>query len=364
MRRQNPAITALLLALILTTLALGACGGSSPAAAPPAEIASPTTPPTAEPTATPQPTATATATAEPTATPPPTETPSPTPTPRTITLAVAPELEAETAAALAESDDASYIWRLSVEDDPAALLAEGRADLAVGNIEGTVVREEPLAFMVPFTTNWEQIGTADAEAILANGHNLIQVVPWSAMTPDNKALRVNGLHPTDPDYPYRERWSLAAAPGNEEAAAALAPLLLEALHHCPPFVSPRSVTSTTTAPPPTSSRPPAIWPIPSPASNTSSKRPTTPLPIWRRPWATWANRRPSAIRFVPRRKQPSRWPSAASISCRWPTTTLRIMDPKRCYRASTCSTPPAWRRSAAVQTRRPPTHPTSPRSTA
>ena len=233
MRRQNPAITALLLALILTTLALGACGGSSPAAAPPAEIASPTTPPTAEPTATPQPTATATATAEPTATPPPTETPSPTPTPRTITLAVAPELEAETAAALAESDDASYIWRLSVEDDPAALLAEGRADLAVGNIEGTVVREEPLAFMVPFTTNWEQISTADAEAILANGHNLIQVVPWSAMTPDNKALRVNGLHPTDPDYPYRERWSLAAAPGNEEAAAALAPLLLEALAPLP-----------------------------------------------------------------------------------------------------------------------------------
>ena len=236
MRRQNPAIAALLLALFLATLALGACGGSSPTAAPSAEVVSLTTLPTTEPTATPQPTATTepTATAEPTATPPPTETSSPTPTPRAITLAVAPELEAETAAALTEFDDASYVWQLIVEDDPAAMLAEGRADLIVArNIEGTIVREEPLAFMIPFTTNWEQISAADAEAILANGHNLIRVVPWSAMTPDNKALRVDGLHPTDPDYPYRERWSLTAAPGNEEAAAALAPLLSEALAPLP-----------------------------------------------------------------------------------------------------------------------------------
>jgi len=232
MKQRNTAVAAFLLTLILAVLALGACGGPPTTTTSPAQATSPTIPATPEPTATPQPTATAepTATIEPSATPPPTETPAPAPTPQTVTLVVAPELEAETAAALAEIDDASHRWQLIVKDDPAAILTEGRADLAIARgTEGTLVREEPLAFMVPFTYDWEQISAADAEAILANGHSLIRVVPWSAMTPDNKAMRVDGLHPTDPDYPYREHWSLAAAPGYEEAAAALAPLLSDAL---------------------------------------------------------------------------------------------------------------------------------------
>ncbi|HRO24463.1 MAG TPA: CapA family protein, partial [Promineifilum sp.] len=236
MRQRNTAVAALLFTLILTVLALSACGGPSTTTTSPAQATSPTIPATPEPTATPQPTATAepTATIEPSATPPPTETPTPSPTPQTVTLVVAPEFEAETAAALVGVDYVSHRWQLIVEDDPAAILAEGRADLAIARgTEGTLVREEPLAFMVPFTYDWEQISAADAEAILANGHSLIRVVPWSAMTPDNKAMRVDGLHPTDPDYSYREYWSLVAAPGYEEAAAALAPLLSDALAPLP-----------------------------------------------------------------------------------------------------------------------------------
>jgi len=95
------------------------------------------------------------------------------------------------------------------------------------------VRDEPLAFAVPFTTNWELLNAAEAEAILTNGHNLVRPIPWSAMTPDNKALRVDGLHPTDPHYPYRATWSLVAAPGYETAAGDLAPLLAEALAPLP-----------------------------------------------------------------------------------------------------------------------------------
>ncbi len=236
MRQRNTAVAALLFTLILTVLALSACGGPSTTTTSPAQATSPTIPATPEPTATPQPTATAepTATIEPSATPPPTETPTPSPTPQTVTLVVAPEFEAETAAALVGVDDVSHRWQLIVEDDPAAILAEGRANLAIArDADGAVVREEPLAFMVPFTYDWEQISAADAEAILANGHSLIRVVPWSAMTPDNKAMRVDGRHPTDPDYPYREHWSLVAAPGYEEAAAALAPLLSDALAPLP-----------------------------------------------------------------------------------------------------------------------------------
>lgn len=236
MKQRNTAVAAFLLTLILTVLALGACSGPPTTTTPPTQTISPTIPATPEPTAIPQPTVKAepTATIEPSATPPPTETPTPAPTPQAVTLVVAPEFEAETAAALAEIDDASHRWQLIVEDDPAAILVEGRADLAIArDADGAIVREEPLAFMVPFTYDWEQISAADAEAILANDHSLIRVVPWSAMTPDNKAMRVDGRHPTDPDYPYRERWSLVAAPGYEEAAAALAPLLSDTLAPLP-----------------------------------------------------------------------------------------------------------------------------------
>lgn len=232
MRQRITAFAALFTTLFLAMFAISACGGSSTATLPPAEFASQTTTDTPTHTATPEPKATPppTATAEPSATPTSTATPSPTPTPQPVILAVPPDLETGTSAALAEFDATTYQWQLSVEDDPKAALAEGRADLVVvRGEEGTVVREEPLAFSVPFTTNWELINAAQAEAILANGHNLVRAIPWSAMTPDNKALRVDGLHPTDPDYPYRERWSLAAAPGYEEATAELAPLLSEAL---------------------------------------------------------------------------------------------------------------------------------------
>lgn len=40
----------------------------------------------------------------------------------------------------------------------------------------------------------------------------VRVIPWSAMKPDIKALRVDGQHPTR-IYPYRQTWSLSAAPG-------------------------------------------------------------------------------------------------------------------------------------------------------
>jgi poly-gamma-glutamate synthesis protein (capsule biosynthesis protein) len=43
-------------------------------------------------------------------------------------------------------------------------------------------------------------------------------MPWAEILPDQKALRVNGRHPTDPDYPYQQSWSLLATAGYETAA--------------------------------------------------------------------------------------------------------------------------------------------------
>jgi poly-gamma-glutamate synthesis protein (capsule biosynthesis protein) len=238
-QRYNPIAAVWHLFLILL-IALTACADVPAATVPPVVVGEtaatpgPTQPP--NPTSTIEPTATVepTATTKPTTTPPPTETPTPTPTPQPITLAVAPELQENVAAAIEQLAGTAYRIDMMVNEDPAAILAEGTAQLALGRgVDGTVVRDEPLAFTVPFTTNWELIGAADAEAILANGHSLVQVLPWSAMTPDNKALRVDGLHPTDPDYPYRETWSLVAAAGYEAVATDLAPGLTEALAPLP-----------------------------------------------------------------------------------------------------------------------------------
>jgi poly-gamma-glutamate synthesis protein (capsule biosynthesis protein) len=237
-KRAIPTVT--VLTALFLTLALTSCGRETPASieapAPPvAEGASATPEPTAaQPTAIPL-----TATAEPSATPIPTETPTPTPTPQPLTLAVSPEWESAVAAALQQveedgGDNSQWEFLIEIADDPSVALAEGRADLAmIRGDSGPVIREEPLVFAVPFTTNWEFIGAADAEAILAGGHNLVKVIPWSAMAPANKALRVDGRHPTDTDYPYRASWSLAAATGFETAAAELAPVLTAALSPLP-----------------------------------------------------------------------------------------------------------------------------------
>lgn len=228
------------LIIILQGIILTACSGSTatvqpPIIAPEATPADATSEPvpttTTNPTDTPQPTASLTVT------PPPTETSTPTPTPEPVTLAVPAEWEAQVGEALTRAGDAlpsGYRWTATAADDPTAELAAGSAQAALlRGAEGIVVREEPLAFTVPFTTNWESLSPADADAILANGHHLVRVIPWSSMVPADKALRVNGLHPTDTDYPYRESWSLVAADGYATAVAELAPALAAELAPLP-----------------------------------------------------------------------------------------------------------------------------------
>ena len=220
-------------------LLLAACGSPAPAAIAPTVAATPavivaTAASSPEATATTAPTATD----EPTPTPDPTATPEPTATPQPLTLALPPAWEPRVAAALPDAET-GYALTLLPTDDPAAALAEGRAGLAVRRVTDgdtaadLIVRREPIAFAVPFTTNWELLNNAEAQAILTGGHNLVRAIPWSAMTPDSKALRVDGLHPTDGEYPFHEAWALVAAPGSETAAEALAPALTAALAPLP-----------------------------------------------------------------------------------------------------------------------------------
>lgn len=172
-------------------------------------------------------------TATPDPSPTPTATPLPTATPQPITFSVPPRWEGPVSEVLAELDasgSAAYAWQLLVEEEPMG----GQSSLKLVPGAGDyLVREEPLAFTVPFTTNWEAISGADADAILANGHSLVRVIPWSEMDRTNKALRVDGRHPTDPDYPYREKWSLVVAEGYEAAAGDLLPDLATSLAPLP-----------------------------------------------------------------------------------------------------------------------------------
>jgi poly-gamma-glutamate synthesis protein (capsule biosynthesis protein) len=96
----------------------------------------------------------------------------------------------------------------------------------VENGAGSLVWQEPIVLAVPFTTEWENITQAEAEAIFANGHALVTVLPWSEMTPALKPLRVDGRFPTDPNYPFQNRLSLQAEVGD---AAELLPILQAAL---------------------------------------------------------------------------------------------------------------------------------------
>lgn len=234
MKAKHLFSAAVLTALLLLVAACGAPAAvpaaSLPTIAPPTAEPSTLTPPTATP---PEPTTAPSATPEPTATAQPTATPEPTAAPQPVTLAASSEW-VTLLAPIAADTSAGYAWSVRIVDDPAAALAAGEAQLALKRGgDGIVVRQEPLAFAVPFTTNWELLNAAEADAILAGGHNLVRVIPWSAMTPDNKALRVDGRHPTDADYPYRETWSLVAGPEQTAAAAALAPLLTVALAPLP-----------------------------------------------------------------------------------------------------------------------------------
>ncbi len=100
------------------------------------------------------------------------------------------------------------------------------ADITLVNEEGAFeVQREAAALVVPFTSARQAIGLEEAMTVVKEGHEQIAVMPWSEMPLGMKALRVDGRLPADADYPLQEVWSLQAAPGYEETAAALLPFM-------------------------------------------------------------------------------------------------------------------------------------------
>ncbi len=166
---------------------------------------------TPTPTVSPSPTATVT--------PPPTSTPRP-----TLVVAVPTQwLEvAETAVSQLNQTNSSWFWQVSQQEDGAAALAAAQAHIAlINHAEGQLVWQEPIALTVPFTYNWFEATADEVHRIQAGNHPIARAVPWSQMTPDQKALRVQGMLPADPNYPLQDSWSLWAATGYETAVSPL-----------------------------------------------------------------------------------------------------------------------------------------------
>ena len=147
-------------------------------------------------------------------------TPAPAPTTRPIlTLALPPAWQTAGEAAIIQLEAAGAAWDWQLTD------AAGAQIRLVDDDSGVFVRQEPLVLAVPFTTDWEATSQQNAQDILQNGHELVTVLPWSELQPTQKALRIDGRFPTDPDYPFQKSWSLLAEPGLETVAAELATLL-------------------------------------------------------------------------------------------------------------------------------------------
>jgi hypothetical protein len=184
--------------------------------------------PTATPTAVPPtltPTPTPTATATPTATPLP-----------GARLVVPPGWETAVVGAMSDFPS-GWHWSLLSDTDPLALLAAGQADLALStetaDFYHALVYQEPIALSVPFLSEWAETNRQQANDILANGHAVVQIMPWSEMRANRKALRIDGRSPADPDYPLQQAWYLVGTGGMETAVDALLPLLQTALQPAP-----------------------------------------------------------------------------------------------------------------------------------
>lgn len=163
----------------------------------------------------------------PTVTATPTTIPSPTPWPE-VRVAVPEYLTGNVQNAIEQLTTGRDTWRWRIMDQ-----GESADVRLVPGPESLPAGQRAIALTVPFSTDWEAVSLAEAEEIVANGHDLVAIMDWAEMPPWRKALRVEGLLPAEPDYPIKQEWSLDAAPGYESAAQELGQVLSDIVHYDP-----------------------------------------------------------------------------------------------------------------------------------
>lgn len=161
--------------------------------------------------------------------PEPTLTPAP---PLPLILGVPPQWAHAAAQAVEHLTEAGSNWEWVVESstEPNENLQQGIFDLVLlHDPDGVPVGSRPLSLAVPLSSSWVQISLPDAEQILTEGSPYVAVMDWSEITPNMRSLLVDGRHPSDPNYPLRDEWSLHSSPGFESVAEELAPWLNQEL---------------------------------------------------------------------------------------------------------------------------------------
>jgi hypothetical protein len=159
----------------------------------------------------------------------PTSTAEPTPIPNLI-LGVPPELAETASAVLSDAAKLEFNWviQLNPSTPDQSQLERGEIDLALlPDADGIPISDRALVLAVPFDSDWSDLSLDEAQEIAAQGSPFIATLDWHDISPDLRALRVDGVHPGEEGYPLRRSWSLHARPGLEAAAQALAPLLAE-----------------------------------------------------------------------------------------------------------------------------------------
>lgn len=168
--------------------------------------------------------------------PPDTPVPDPTRLPRTYVLKV-PSVWAEVgvqAIAQVNSLTDQRTWQLDVGEPSRYDLDAGWADaILVQDQEGIFAGQHAIALAVPFTSIWDGVTLQQAESILADGSEFIQVMDWAEMQPTLKSVLIEGLHPSETGYPLQQSWSLHATAEAEQAMGPLALALRAGIEHDP-----------------------------------------------------------------------------------------------------------------------------------
>ena len=116
--------------------------------------------------------------------------------------------------------ESNYHWELAQDSASANLIiSTDPGDYPAGY--------RPLVLTVPITAEWDQLSLEEANALLLTGHPIIEVHDILELTPKNKAIKIDGFGPFDPNYPLLQKWSIIHEEGVENAAEELSVLLLQ-----------------------------------------------------------------------------------------------------------------------------------------
>jgi poly-gamma-glutamate capsule biosynthesis protein CapA/YwtB (metallophosphatase superfamily) len=152
--------------------------------------------------------------------------------PHTLVLGVESRWTSATAMALASltPDDLPSEVVLKPVEPSFKLLETGYVDLLLLPDSGGIpVTDRAIALAVPWTSEWEQVSKHEAQALLEDNSPFVVRVEWPEMTPALKPLKIDGAHPSQPNYPLRTSWSLHTQPGLEQIATSIAQALSQYL---------------------------------------------------------------------------------------------------------------------------------------